>query len=443
MPRRNIVILLAFTVVSLLCCRKVQTNRYGRILANAYDTIERRYLTPVEPYDLFEGAMEGMVDRLPDRYSTFESPKKAEELDESLRQEFGGLGIQITIDPKTKFVTVVIPLFDTPAQKAGIRAGDKILRIDDHSTQGLSLDDVKELLRGKPGEPVTLSILHEGAEEPVDIGVVRDIIPVASVLGDTRNPDGSWNYFLEGRDRIAYVRIQSFGEKTLQELRDVLDELLKNDMQGLILDLRDNRGGLLTAATDICNMFVGDGVIVTIRGRDKRVRQTYKADPKDTYPDFPIAVIVNQHSASASEIVAACLQDLRRAAIVGQRTWGKGTVQDVIQLEENKGVLKLTTASYWRPSEKNIDKESSETDGDWGVVPDEDCEVVVKGDELVRFHQWRRQRDSHLPQAGDETSPNGEPEPFVDRPLQRALKYVEKKLGQTEYFDCLTYVDVT
>lgn len=430
MPRRNIAILLALAVVSLLCYQKVRTNRFGRILANAYDTIERRSLDPVSPHDLFEGGVEGMIDRLGDPYSAYESPKQVEELDETLRQEFGGLGIQVAVDPKTQLLTVVIPLFDTPAQRAGILAGDKILRIDGRSTQGLSLQDAVAYLRGRRGERVTLSVLHEDAREPVDITVVRDIIQVATVLGDTRKADGSWNFFLEGHDRIGYVRIESFGNKTADELRGVIADLLADGMKGLVLDLRDDPGGLLDAAVAVCNMFVDDGVIVSIRGRDGNVRETRRAVKAGTFPDFPMAVLVNRFSASASEIVAACLQDHGRAVVVGQRTWGKGTVQEIIQLEDDQGALRLTTSSYWRPSGKNIHRtKANEKDDDWGVTPDAGYEVVVEGSDRTRLHRWRQQRDAYRP-LGDSSAHDAETAPTIDRQLQRAVEYVEKAIGR-------------
>jgi len=431
MPRRNLFLLIVVAVVSLICYQKVSTNRYGRIVAEAMDQVQRRYLEPIEPYELFEGAMQGMVERLDDPYSDFISPRNLPEFQEILDQEFGGVGMEVALDPKTKQLTVMSPLVGTPAYEAGVRAGDKILQIDDQSTQGMSLRDAVALMRGKPGQPVALSILHDGEKQPVELTIVRAIIKVDTVLGDTRNADGSWNYFLEGYDegpcRIGYLRISTFADNTVEEMREALDWLVAHGVHGLILDLRDNPGGLLTAATDVCDIFIDSGVIVTTRGRDEQIRRTIEAREPETCGDLPLAVLVNHLSASASEIVAACLQDYGRAKIIGQRTWGKGTVQEIINLEGGQGAVKLTTSSYWRPSGKNIHraKDAGEDDA-WGVTPDEGYRVVVEGDELTRLRLWRRARDK--PPAG--LSPDEAAEPFVDPQLAKAIEYIEKALSQ-------------
>ncbi len=436
MPRRNLFMLITVSVVSLICYQQVSTNRYGRIVADAIGQIERRYLEPIEPTDLFEGAMQGMIDRLDDPYSAFISHKNLQEFYENIDQEFGGVGMEVALDPKTRQLTVLSPLVGTPAYKAGIRAGDRILRIDDHSTQGMSLRDAVAHMRGKSGQPVTLSILHEGDSEPVDITIVRAVIQIDTVLGDTRNADGSWNFFLDGfldeysaeEDSkesllIGYLRINVFSENTAKELREAIDGLIAHGMEGLILDMRSNPGGLLGAATDVCDMFIDSGVIVTTRGRDKQVKRTVRATVPGTYRDFPIAVLVNQYSASASEIVAACLQDHSRAVIVGQRTWGKGTVQEVIDLEAAQGAVKLTTASYWRPSEKNIHRGKDVGEqADWGVTPDDGCEVIVEGDELTKLRLWRIDRDRPGETPGDDNA-----EPYIDPQLEKAIEYIDGK----------------
>ena len=447
MPRRNFAVLITLAVVSLVCYQKVQTNHFGRILTDAMDQIDSRSLEEVDQHSLFEGAMEGMVDRLDDPYSSYVGREVVSEFRESLDQQFAGVGMQVDYDESSR-LTVMSPLVGSPAYVAGVRAGDKILRIDGRSTQGLSRKDAVGLLRGKPGEPVTISVLHEGEQQPVDIEIVRAIIHLDTVLGDTHEPDGTWNFFVPGHDRIGYVRISNFAEKTPDELRAAMQWLIQRNMRGLILDLRDDPGGLLTAAADVCDMFIDSGVIVTTRGRDGKISQAIEATPDGSFGDFPMAVLVNQFSASASEIVAACLQDHGRAVVVGQRTWGKGTVQDVIELPDDEGILKLTIASYWRPSGKNIHrtKKASETD-EWGVKPDTGCQVVVEGDELVKLHQWRLRRDVFRPAANGKTpdgaAPNGKTpdgktpdgtgiDPLVDRQLEKAVECVETAIGNPQ-----------
>jgi len=432
MPRRNLWALILIGLISLLCYQKVQTNVHGRLLVDAMEQIENRYVEPVPPRELFEGAMEGMVDRLDDPYSAYISPRMVQEFNETIDQEFEGVGMEVSLDPKTRQLTVTSPLYDSPAYRAGIRPGDKILRIEDQSTQGMSLSDAVHRMRGPPGTSVSLTIQHIGAEEPVEIEITRANIPVQTVVGDRRNPDGSWHYFLEDHPTIGYLRINAFSGNTSVEVRETLDALLAEGMEALVLDLRNDPGGLLGAAVDICDMFIESGAIVTIRRRNRS--DTMVAQPEGTYGDFPMAVLVNGRSASASEIVAACLQDHHRALIVGQRTWGKGSVQEVIQLEDGHGALKLTTASYWRPSGENIHrKRDDDEDDQWGVRPDDGYEVIVENDEAVELRTWRLRRDiprEETPEALESEMSGNSREPFVDRQLAKAVEYVRQRLGK-------------
>jgi carboxyl-terminal processing protease len=256
---------------------------------------------------------------------------------------------------------------------------------------------------------------------------VRQIVQVESVLGDTRNPNGSWNYFLDGHNQIGYLRISCFTDETPNELRQCLARMIKQGMRGLVIDLRDDPGGYLSAAVAVCNLFVKNGEIVTTRGRGGQIRESHSADGRAPFTDFPIAIVVNQETASAAEIVAACLQDNRRAVVVGQRTYGKGTVQELIDLERGCGAMKLTTSSYWRPSGKDIRRAHGATaKDDWGVSPDEGCTVALAKDEFNRWQVWRNSRDLHQP-IPDEALDKKDAKPFVDRQRLRAVEYVEKE----------------
>jgi carboxyl-terminal processing protease len=425
MPRRNLLVLFLVMLAASLCRQRVE-NRYTRVLGNAMNTIENRALDPVGDENLFEGAMYGMLSQF-DKPTMYLSPENLAELNEALDLQFGGIGIKVIADPKTKQLIVGYPVANSPASRAGIVVGDKILRIDKTTTRGMSLPDASALLRGVPQTTVTLSVLHPAAAKPVDIPLVREEIQGQSVLGDTCNPDGSWNYLLEGHDRIGYLRISCFTDETPKELRKAVDWLKSQGMRGLVLDLRDDPGGYLPAAVAVCNLFITSGEIVTTRGRKGVVSDSFRADGAAPFADIPLAVIVNQDTASAAEIVAACLQDHGRAAIVGQRSYGKGTVQELINLEPGCGGMKLTTKSYWRPSGKDIRKPPGATAKDeWGVSPDKDGKVVLGKSEFNRWQAWRIARDLHQP-ALDEAADKKDAKPFVDRQLQRAVECVEKK----------------
>jgi len=426
MPRRNIIVILVVAIVATFCHGSVQNNRFGRILVDVMNQISERSLKPIDKRDLLEGGIEGMVRRLHDPHSAYLAPQRKKELDDDIKGEFDGVGMVVGYDPTTEEITVLSPIVGTPAYEAGIRAGDKILAVDGQSTKGMSLEDAVGRIKGERGTQVTLTILHEDEEEPVDIKIVRKTVHVDSVLGDTRNRNGQWNFFLPGKDGIGYVRINKFARDTPDELRRALSGLVEQGMQGLILDLRDNPGGLLEAAVTVCDMFVESGDIVTTRGRDDVVQMRFPAKQEDTLGDFPIAVLVNRYSASASEIVAGCLQEHGRAKVIGERTYGKGTVQDLIELDGGFGAIRLTTATYWVGA-NSINKSPDATEEDqWGIMPDEGYEVVVEGEDRVKLLEQRRKRDLFIPNAGGNGSANDEPEPLVDPQLEKAVEYVEE-----------------
>ncbi len=434
MPRRTLWLIFVVVVISLACYERADRNPYGRWFSEVLDTIDRYYVEPVDDQKLFEGALDGMIGRL-DEYSAFLPRHEANQFQEAIDQQYGGIGIEVSLEGPDKELTVMSPLVGTPAYKAGVRAGDKIVAIDGKSTAGRPLNDIVGWLRGKPGEPVTISVQRKGNEESIDFDLVRAKIRIDSILGDLRGPDGSWSYFLPGTDKIGYVRINSFGETTVEELTAALARLRAHGCRGLILDMRNNPGGLLQSAEEVCDLFLPKGaVIVTTRGRDERVRNEARATGSGEYQSLPMVVLVNDHSASAAEIVAACLQDHHRAAVVGERTWGKGTVQNVIPLEGGRSLLKLTIASYWRPSGKNIHRlESSKESDEWGVQPDANCRVKLDEKQTAEMLDKRRQRDV-VPRSG--TSPGEEPPAAqagspvdFDPQLLRAVEVLKQRMA--------------
>lgn len=448
MPRRTLYLLVIVPLVSLLCYHHVPESRFGPVLARTIRRIESDALERVEGQKLFEGAMAGMVGEL-DEYSNYIPPADLDQFHEDLDQQFGGVGMEVGIDPLTRRIIVLSPLVDTPAALAGVLAGDSLVKIDGESTEGMSLEDAVLRMRGRPGEPVTVTVIHEGSTEPIDLQLVRTVIQMETVIGDTRGADGTWNYFLEGAEKIGYLRITSFAENTGSELHEHVKWLAANGMRGLILDLRNNPGGLLDAACETADLFLDKGdVIVTTRNRDGVIREALVARDDGPFSKLPLVVLVNHESASASEIVSSALQDHRRAAVVGQRTWGKGTVQEVIELDKPFGALTLTTASYWRPSGRNIHRRQDASESDvWGVRPSPGGEVVLDDRQLASWLRWRMRRDAGRPTEESAVKPEGDagndpgvplddaeipsgdvPPPAADVQLQRALELLERSL---------------
>jgi len=348
----GVVVLTAAQEEKNLIDDKEQLFGQVQLLADSITLISTDYVEPVEASDLVHGAITGMMNTL-DGYSQFLDQDSFREIKEETKGEFGGVGIEIGM--REGILTVISPIEDTPAFDAGILPGDKIVKIDGEITQDMTLDDAVKKLRGKPGTEVTLTVIREEEEKIVDLKIKRAVIKIKSIK-DSR--------LIE--DDIAYIKLIEFQERTAGDLREAIRGLRARGAEDLIIDLRNNPGGLLDSSIEVADLFLEPGkLIVYTEGRDPEKRMEFRAKKGSDFGDMGIIVIVNKGSASASEILAGALMDNRRALVVGEPTFGKGSVQTVIPLKDNTA-LRLTTAAYYTPSGKNL--------MDKGIEPD----ILVK-----------------------------------------------------------------
>lgn len=338
--------------------------QYLKTFSDVIDLVKKNYVEEVKDKDVVYAAIKGILESL-DAHSSFMPPEMYKEMQSETKGEFGGIGIEITI--KDGFPTVITPIEDTPAYKAGMKSGDHIIKIDGKPTKNMSLVDVVKLIRGAKGKPVTLTVVREGFTAPKDYRVVRDVIVVKSVK------------FKMLEDDYGYIRIAQFQERTARDLDNALKELVKSNkskpLRGVLLDLRNDPGGLLEQAVEVSDKFIEEGLIVYIEGRKKDDKaMKFNARKNDDYLG-PLVILVNEGSASASEIVAGALQDHKRAIVVGAKTFGKGSVQTVFPLGDGSAV-RLTTAKYFTPKGRSIQAE--------GITPDILVDNnVVRGKEKI------------------------------------------------------------
>jgi len=324
-----------------------------KVFTDVIGLIQKDYVEETKSKDLINGAIKGMLETL-DPHSAFMPPNMFKEMQEETKGRFEGLGIEITV--KDGILTVVSPIEGTPAFRAGVLAGDQIIKIDGELTKNVTLVDSVKRMRGPRGTKVTITIMREGLTKPKDFTLVREVIPVRSVRHELLEK----NY--------GYVRISQFQEKTdsdFEKAMKALEEESKGTLKGLVLDLRNNPGGLLDQAVKISDHFIDSGIIVSIDGRREETKQKWPAHPDETVTRYPLVVLVNGGSASGAEIVAGAIQDHGRGILVGTQTFGKGSVQTIIPLKDGSG-LRLTTARYYTPSGRSIQAK--------GIVPD----IIVK-----------------------------------------------------------------
>jgi carboxyl-terminal processing protease len=375
-------------------------------LVDTVDQVERNYVKEVDRRELIDAAIRGILSKL-DPYSSYIPAEELSRFRSTVESEFGGIGIQVSVQGGQ--LKVISPLPGTPAYRAGVLAGDRILEINGKSSEGLAIDEAVTQLKGKEGTKVTLTLVHPGRSKKETITVSRQRIHVETVLSDHRKADDSWDFMLDPTQHIGYLRLTAFSRDTAAELRTALEQLKPQGIRALILDLRFNPGGLLNSAIEVSNLFISKGTIVSTKGRNSPER-VWKAHKDGAFEGFPMVILVNRYSASASEIVSACLQDHKRAVIMGERTWGKGSVQNVIELEESHAALKLTTASYRRPSGKNIHRfEDAKDTDEWGVMPDKGFQLKLSNEEMLALVADRSARDIVQPKATESAKAAGKP----------------------------------
>ena len=345
-----------------------------RLFTDVYARVKRDYVETVDDHKLIEGAIRGMIASL-DPHSSFLGKDEFKELQIGTSGEFGGLGIEVGLDGG--FIRVIAPIDDTPAYRAGIKAGDLIIQLGDTSVKGMSLSQAVKLMRGAAGTTLVLKVVRESEAAPIDIPVMRDVIRIKSVRNKLLDND------------IGYIRVTSFQSKTTRNVSAAVDSLVAkagSDLRGVVLDLRNNPGGVLTGAVGVSDIFLNDGeLIVYTEGRAADAALKYSAGTPDKLQGLPVVILINGGSASASEIVAGALQDHKRATLVGSKSFGKGSVQTVLPLQE-KAALKLTTARYFTPLGRSIQAS--------GIVPDIAIKVTneMSGD-VKKANKFVREAD--------------------------------------------------
>lgn len=386
-------------------------KRFSQVL----DIVERYYVKETPRPDLVNGALKGMLESL-DPHSTMLSKEEFKDMQESTSGEFFGIGIEITMENNQ--LTVVTPIEDTPADKGGMKSGDIILAVGGKPTLEMTLQEAVSHIRGPKGSEVVLTILHRDSKEPVDLRIKRDAIPLISVKSRELEP-GYW-----------WIRLTRFSGHTAQELAEAVSKARsKGALKGVVLDLRNNPGGLLDQSVEVADLFLKDGVIVSMRGRDASSERTFKAHAQKDDVDCPLVVLVNSGSASASEIVAGALRDQKRALILGERTFGKGSVQNLIPLADGAG-LKLTVARYYTPSGKSIQAEGITPDFEvaW-EPPREDAgePALLLREKDLRGHLEQKKEKSDSPKEEEKSGESEDMSAMLakDNQLRLALQFVK------------------
>jgi carboxyl-terminal processing protease len=405
-----------------------------RTLVDVLAEVDQHYVRPLNDEQrekLVEDMINGGLDRL-DPYSQYLNADEYRQFEAQTEGNFAGIGIHLGVDPRTGYLMVISPMVGTPAHEAGILAGDVIIKIDDKPTEGLRMNEAIRLIQGEPGTPVRLTVVHEGTRQTDTYTITRAMISVQTVLGLTRREYDlkEFDWFADRSNGIAYIRVIQFTEHTAADLKKAVERLQGEGMRALVLDLRDNPGGLLRSAVEVSDLFLSQGTIVSIKDRHgSGETKSAKSDGTLLEPaaSHPIAILINKNSASAAEIVSAALQDNHRAVVVGERSYGKGSVQKVVKLGSNPPTaLKLTTDTYWRPSGANIHRHPDMKESDeWGVKPNTGFEITMTDAERLDYLRYKRNKD-----IVRKDKPKEPDKPYVDKALEKAVEHLKGELGK-------------
>jgi carboxyl-terminal processing protease len=415
-----LIAILAFQLPGTLAQRD-DDYAFVRTLVDIHRQVLQNYADPPQEDQLREAAINGMLNEL-DPFSVYIPPSKQDDFDRMLEGSFKGVGIRLDQKGDVGAIEVVTPIDGSPAFKAGVMPGDIILKVNGESIEGMRVSEVIEKIAGPLGSEVGLTVRHvDGREE--ELTMTRQEIVVPTVIGYQRASDNTWDYYASTDPKIAYIRITQFTNETHDALRAVLERLLEDGMKGLILDMRFNPGGRLDQAIQVVDMFIDSGVIVSTKGRN-RPEQVARATVPDTLPEFPMIVLVNEGSASAAEIVAGSLMDNRRALVLGEQSYGKGSVQELIPLDGKGGELKLTVAYYYLPSGRLVHRKKEMKDGDdYGVKPQILVPMSLDQEKAAMMQRWEHElvkvpNGSTQPTTASATQPATQP---ADPQLQRAI----------------------
>ena len=434
MTKKHFVWFACILILVVLTARGAMSQNEGliqrlQLIARIHAMIEANYVDEVDSEKLFEGAVRGMAQSLGDPHTTYLDLKQSERFTSDTEGEFGGLGIEISM--QDGILTVVSPIPGTPAYEAGVLAGDKVIEINGESTEGLYLQDAVEILRGEPGTDVTITVRHINARENKEITLTRAVIQPASLASSMILPEKN----------VGYIHLYHFSARVVEEFDETLKSLLDQGMEALVLDLRGNPGGLLPKSVQVSDRFISEGVIVSVRGRRPEEQHQYTATENNTIAaDLPVVVLVDRGSASASEIVAGCLRDHGRALVIGDRTFGKGSVQRMFPVPpDGATALKLTTARYYTPNDHPIESGR-------GIEPD--ISIPMTTDQLVELRRQEREdkmRGTYVPgrsslrrhgtpenendNEDDNNNRSARRDRVSDIQLQGALKILEMQLA--------------